>query len=63
MPEIQRLNTAEAGFDAALDRLLAWEEGADERVEGIVREILADVRARGDVAVVEHTNRLDRRDA
>ncbi|MFW6350561.1 MAG: histidinol dehydrogenase, partial [Thiohalospira sp.] len=63
MPEIQRLNTAEAGFDAALDRLLAWEEGADERVEGIVREILADVRNRGDVAVVEHTNRLDRRDA
>ncbi|MGM0412155.1 MAG: histidinol dehydrogenase [Pseudomonadota bacterium] len=63
MPEIQRLDTADAGFDAALDRLLAWEEGADERVEGIVRDILADVRARGDAAVVEHTNRLDRRDA
>lgn len=63
MPDIQRLNTAEDGFDAALDRLLAWEEGTDDRVEGIVRDILTDVRTRGDAAVVDQTNRLDRRDA
>ncbi|MGM0515985.1 MAG: histidinol dehydrogenase [Pseudomonadota bacterium] len=57
---IRRMNARAAGFDRQLDELLDWSGVADDRVEGIVRDILADVRKRGDAAVVEHTRRLDR---
>ena len=57
---IRRMNARSAGFDRQLDALLDWSGVADDRVEGIVRDILADVRKRGDAAVVEHTRRLDR---
>ena len=57
---IRRMNARSAGFDRQLDELLDWSGVADDRVEGIVRDILADVRKRGDAAVVEHTRRLDR---
>ncbi len=59
---IRRMNARAAGFDRQLDELLDWSGVADARVEDIVREILADVRERGDAAVVEHTRRLDRLD-
>lgn len=57
---IRRMNARSAGFDQDLNDLLDWSGMADDRVEGIVREILADVRQRGDAALVEHTRRLDR---
>ena len=59
---IRRMNARAAGFDRELDQLLDWSGVADDQVEGIVRDILADVRQRGDAAVVEHTRRLDRLD-
>ncbi|MFO7581532.1 histidinol dehydrogenase [Guyparkeria sp.] len=59
---IRRMNARAAGFDRQLDELLDWSGVADDRVEGIVRDILADVRTRGDAAVIEHTRRLDRLD-
>ena len=59
---IRRMNARAADFDRQLDELLDWSGVADDRVEGIVRDILADVRSRGDAAVVEHTRRLDRLD-
>jgi histidinol dehydrogenase len=61
MPEITRLNSLDAGFDAALEKLLDWEQTSDVAVETVVRDILADVRARGDVALIEYTERFDRR--
>jgi histidinol dehydrogenase len=60
MPDIRRLSTARDGFDAALARLTAIEAARDERIEATVADILADVRARGDRAVLEHTLRLDK---
>ncbi len=57
---IRRMNARAAGFDQELGELLDWSGVADARVESIVREILADVRQRGDAALVEHTRRLDR---
>ncbi|MCC6611623.1 MAG: histidinol dehydrogenase [Burkholderiales bacterium] len=60
MPEIRRLSTARDGFDAALARLTAVEATRDERIEATVAGILADVRALGDRAVLEHTRRLDK---
>lgn len=59
MSEIRRLSTADAGFDAALDALLSWDSVSDDRVHGVVREIIQAVRANGDAAVVEYTNRFD----
>jgi histidinol dehydrogenase len=54
------LDTADPGFDAAFAGLLAQkrEEAAD--VDAAVAAILADVRARGDAAVIEMTARWDR---
>ncbi|TXH04447.1 MAG: histidinol dehydrogenase [Nevskiaceae bacterium] len=63
MVEITRLDTREAGFDAAFASLLdrAPEQNAD--VTQAVERIVADVRARGDAALLELTNRFDRRAA
>jgi histidinol dehydrogenase len=61
MPEITRLNSQNAGFDAALEKLLDWEQTSDIAVENVVRDIIADVRARGDAALIEYTERFDRR--
>lgn len=56
---IRRLNAADKDFDAALKELLAWEEDANDDVTGIVKNILRDVRQRGDEALMEYTARFD----
>ena len=61
MSEITRLNSEDAGFQEALERLLAWEQSADPALETVVRDIINDVRARGDAALLEYTARFDRR--
>lgn len=58
---IRRLDAGSPEFSADLDRLLAWESVADHRVEAAVADILQQVKARGDAAVIEFTNRFDRR--
>ena len=60
MPDIQRLNTADADFWARLEALTAWEGVADEAATVAVREIIAQVRGRGDDALLEYTRRFDR---
>jgi histidinol dehydrogenase len=57
---IRRLNTRQTDFDAQLDQLLAFEATADAQVEAAVAAILADVRIRGDAALLEYTRRFDR---
>ena len=56
------LNAQDADFDAKLAALTAWSEERDEEVADRVRGILKDVAKRGDAALVEYTNRFDRRD-
>ncbi|HIA09393.1 MAG TPA: histidinol dehydrogenase [Chromatiaceae bacterium] len=63
MAEIAKLKSSDGDFRAQLDVLLAWEGVADDGVISTVQSILTDVRERGDVAVVEYTNRFDRCDA
>ena len=63
MPNIQRLNTAHLDFWPRLEALTAWEGVVDEATSAAVREILAQVRARGDDALLEYTHRFDRLDA
>src|SRR6266487_1218319 len=59
MPEIARLSTAQADFGERLAKLTAFDSALDDGVERTVAAILADVRARGDAAVLEYTERLD----
>ncbi|HUT40766.1 MAG TPA: histidinol dehydrogenase [Gammaproteobacteria bacterium] len=63
MVEIRRLNSRDATFAADLEALLDWEQSADLKVEAVVREIITAVRTRGDAALIEYTERFDRRKA
>ena len=63
MPDITRLNSADTGFDAALKQLFAFENAQDDAVDQTVAAILADVKQRGDEAVLEYTRRFDRSSA
>ncbi len=60
---VRRLKSSDAGFRQALDRLLAFDDAADAAVELAVSDIIANVRKRGDEAVLEYTCRFDQRDA
>lgn len=55
-----RLDTKEPGFEAAFKDFLASKREVSEDVNKVVHEIIADVRARGDEALLEYTNRFDR---
>lgn len=61
--KIKRLNTQDAGFEAELKALLAFETAQDDNIDQVVANILKDVKARGDVAVLEYTNRFDKTNA
>ncbi len=60
MVAIQRLATVDADFKAKMDALLAFEAAQDDEIERTVVGILADVKARGDAAVVDYSKRFDR---
>ena len=61
-PLINRLDIDEDGFDARLARLLAWEPERDADIEQAVKAIIADVRRRGDAALLDYTRRFDKLD-
>ena len=59
---IHLLDSSDATFDANLAQLTAWDEQENREVERVVDEILHGVKTRGDDALLEYTNRFDRRD-
>ncbi|MEY2620400.1 MAG: histidinol dehydrogenase, partial [Pseudomonadota bacterium] len=59
MVQVLRLSTASADFEAAFKQRLHWSADTDAAIEQRVSEILADVRLRGDLAVLEYTRRFD----
>ncbi len=59
MLPIRQLSTADRDFDRQLDGLLAWEGVSDASVQEAVSTIIADVRRRGDAALIELTRRFD----
>ncbi|MES2636021.1 MAG: histidinol dehydrogenase [Pseudomonadota bacterium] len=61
--KIRRLSTKDTTFDADLKALLAFETAQDDSVDVVVANILKDVKARGDAAVLEYTNRFDKTNA
>jgi histidinol dehydrogenase len=54
-----RLSTAQTDFEARFQERLHWSGETDAAIEQRVAEILADVRKRGDAAVLEYTARFD----
>jgi histidinol dehydrogenase len=56
---MRRLSTADAEFEAGFRRVLHWSAETDAAIEARVAAILADVRERGDAAVLEYTQRFD----
>ena len=58
--KLRRLDAGAPGFHEALGLLLDPGDGLDEAVERGAREIVEDVRARGDAALLECTRRFDR---
>ena len=56
---LRRLDSAQADFAAALARVLDRSEREDTAVETTVRAMVADVRRRGDAALIEYTQRFD----
>jgi len=56
----RRLKASDASFDADFNSLLFAKREEEDDVAQAVRGIIADVRARGDVALVELTNKFDR---
>lgn len=61
VPPIARLDSGAADFEARLGQLLDRAPEADPQVTARVEEIIAAIRARGDAALLEYTNRFDRR--
>jgi len=54
-----RLSTAQADFETQFQQRLHWPADTDAAIEQRVADILADVKARGDAAVLEYTARFD----
>lgn len=57
---VYRLNQSDQGFKAAFQELLATKREVSEDVDAVVRSIIKEVKARGDAALIEFTERFDR---
>jgi len=60
MLNIRRLSANAEGFREELDRLLAWETVSNDSVNDVVKEVVNNVRTKGDAALLEYTARFDR---
>ena len=60
---VRRLDTSSSDFEAGLTALLRFDTDDDSAVDRAAAAIVADVRKRGDAALVEYTKRFDRVDA
>ncbi|QAA94780.1 histidinol dehydrogenase [Pollutimonas thiosulfatoxidans] len=60
MSLIHRLDTSSPQFHASLHTLLAFDASQDESIERATADILKQVRAQGDAALLDYTRRFDR---
>lgn len=56
----RRLNASDSGFEETLRRFLDEDRGQGDDVFAIVRDVIADVKARGGAAVADYTVKFDR---
>ena len=57
---VRQLNTANSDFIKEFEELVAVDASVDVEITRRAEAIVQDVRARGDEAVLEYTNRFDR---
>ncbi|MGH6622519.1 MAG: histidinol dehydrogenase, partial [Burkholderiaceae bacterium] len=57
---LRELDTRAASFEAEFAPLLRVESAVDRSIERAAEAIVEDVRVRGDVALLEYTQRFDR---
>ncbi len=57
---MRELDASGKDFWQQLDAVLAWDDSIDGGVSSTVSAILADVKKRGDIALIEYTNKFDR---
>jgi histidinol dehydrogenase len=57
---MKRLSTTAPGFEADFVALLAEARETADSVDGVVAAIIADIRARGDAALLDYTEKFDR---
>jgi histidinol dehydrogenase len=62
MLNIRRLSANAPGFHEELDQLLAWDTVSNDEVQSTVKEVIKQVRQRGDAALLEYTAKFDRLD-
>jgi histidinol dehydrogenase len=55
----KRLDASAPGFEKDFSAFLGRNRGTDENVDRVAADIVADVRARGDAALVEYTRKFD----
>ena len=60
---IRQLDSTERDFHQELMALLAFEASEDEAIDRVAADIIAQVRQRGDVALLDYTNKFDRLNA
>jgi len=63
MINVKQLTTADDDFQAQLEALLAWDAASDETVTETVKDILKQVKTKGDAAVLDYSRRFDRIEA
>jgi histidinol dehydrogenase len=56
---VRRLNASDATFAADFEKLLYAKREEEEDVAQVVKAIIADIRKRGDAALIELTNKFD----
>lgn len=61
--QIRTLDSTQPDFKTQLVHVLAFEASEDEAIDRAAAGILAEVKARGDAAVLEYTNKFDRLNA
>ena len=59
---IQKLNSSDPDFEESFTSILHWVERENPVLNQRVKEIVEDVKVRGDLALLEYTNSLDRRE-
>lgn len=63
MNQIKRLSSTDSEFTEALEKIISFEGEQNAEIDSTVSEILANIKERGDVALLEYTRHFDLLDA